>query len=123
MIHKQRISSWKIMQSQYTTIPEYKVRHLVAEKKFSIGLPTNEEAYLKYKPTSEDKVLDYYSTFVPTAYRGKPPSLASMLASSAMEYARENDYKVLLSCEYLATKYRNDEKYKNNILPLDESKL
>jgi predicted GNAT family acetyltransferase len=123
MIHKQRVALGRAMRaSEYSTNPDYKVRHLADQHKFSIQLPTNEEAFLKYHTTDQEKVLDYYSTFVPPSYRGKPPSLASMLSSAAMEYARENDYKVKLSCEYLALKFRNDTKYKGNIL-VDESKL
>jgi len=97
------------------------VKHLSQESKFIITL-TNPpgEAFLKYKTLSPG-VLDYYSTFVPPEHRGYRPSIASLLGDTAMNYAKTENLKVRLSCEYLEKKYNNNEEYRLNILE-DESK-
>jgi hypothetical protein len=52
---KLRNTIWKskAMQREFSSNPDYKVQHEPTQHKFSIPLPENEEAYLKYKEVRE----------------------------------------------------------------------
>lgn len=74
------------------------VKHNKGEMKFIIEVEGHEPAFLKYKQISSDS-LDLWTTVVPRSLEGK--GIAKLLANEAFDFARENDYKIKLSCWYL----------------------
>ncbi|EGG16872.1 hypothetical protein DFA_07852 [Cavenderia fasciculata] len=50
-----------------------------------------------------DNEFDMHHTFVPTSQRGK--GIAEILASGAMNYIRDNNYRAILSCSYLSGRW------------------
>ena len=57
------------------------------------------EAYLAYAVVGEG-TLDFRHTFVPPELRGR--QVAKLLVTEAFAYARDNGYKVIPSCSYVA---------------------
>jgi predicted GNAT family acetyltransferase len=53
-------------------------------------------ATLKYSVHPDQKILDYYSTFVPPQLRRR--GIGEALVKFALDYAIENGYKVIPSC-------------------------
>lgn len=68
----------------------------------------NHCAYLVYA-NIDDKTIDLYRTFVPDSMRGM--GIAAKLTQSALDYAEQQDFKVIPTCSYV-------EKYmqKNGLL-------
>lgn len=73
------------------------IRHDPAARRFVADIGGH-EAVLDYR-ILEDKTLDYRRTFVPPASRGR--GIASGLAKHALEYARENGFRVVPSCAFV----------------------
>lgn len=46
-----------------------------------------------------DNTLNYYSTYVPDELRGK--GIAAILTRFALDYAKENNFKIKPSCSYV----------------------
>ncbi|WP_276497509.1 GNAT family N-acetyltransferase [Pontibacter litorisediminis] len=75
---------------------EYEIIHEEKYQQFTAKLEQDEEAELAYaKPA--DGVLDLTHTFVPEAYRGT--GLAQELITTALDYARRHNLKVIATCE------------------------
>ncbi len=70
-----------------------------------------DQAVLRYR--QDDKILDFYSTYVPTHLRGK--GVAAKLAEAAFEYAEKNQYKVIPSCSFIADFVSRFPKYQKFI--------
>lgn len=82
-----------------------------------------EPASLSYRMVN-DKIVDFYRTFVPPSQRGSQPPLGMVLGTSAMNWAKSNNLQTQLSCGYLMKKFKDDEAYKSMIVvDVDESKL
>jgi predicted GNAT family acetyltransferase len=73
------------------------VEHHPALGKFT-ALVEGEEAYLLYHPVGE-KVLDFASTYTPEDLRGR--GIASALVRVALDYAREQQCRVVPSCWFV----------------------
>ncbi len=58
------------------------------------------EAYLQYLKI-DSASLDYYKTYVPSELRGK--GIAGEIVESALNYARENNLKIVPTCSYVET--------------------
>ncbi|EFA79561.1 hypothetical protein PPL_07612 [Heterostelium album PN500] len=58
-------------------------------------------AHLDYK--RQENEFDFYHTFVPTSGRGK--GIAEILAGSAMNFIKDTDSRVILSCSYLSDRW------------------
>ncbi|EFA75852.1 hypothetical protein PPL_10423 [Heterostelium album PN500] len=71
------------------------------DKNFSLTLENGEVAHLDY--TRRLNEFDFYHTFVPVSARGK--GIAEILADSAMNYIRETESRVILSCSYLSDRW------------------
>ena len=56
------------------------------------------EAYLSYEKNGEN-ILNFNHTYVPFNLRGR--SIAAQIVGYALEYARENNFKVIPSCSYV----------------------
>ncbi|MHB1686381.1 MAG: GNAT family N-acetyltransferase [Ignavibacteriaceae bacterium] len=66
------------------------------------------ESYLQYLKV-EEKVLNYYKTYVPNELRGK--GIAGKIVEAALNFARENDYKIIPSCSYVDTFIERHQNY------------
>lgn len=75
------------------------VDHRPGERRFRIALPEG-EAELFYEMESAG-VMDIQSTFVPDEARGR--GVAGQLVQAAMEFARENGYRVIPTCWYVGS--------------------
>lgn len=73
------------------------VQHDERAKRFSLDLPGG-TAVLAYAPSSEG-VLEFFSTYVPPADRGR--GAAARLVSAGLEYARSAGLRVIPSCWYV----------------------
>ena len=58
------------------------------------------ESYLQYLKI-DSVTLDYYKTYVPNELRGK--GIAGKIVEAALNYARENNLKIIPSCSYVDT--------------------
>lgn len=56
-------------------------------------------SHLKYTALPDGKTLDYMSTYVPPELRGR--QIAEQIVKFALDYAKENNYKVIPSCSYV----------------------
>lgn len=56
-------------------------------------------AYLRYTKSADGKTWNYYSTFVPEPLRGR--QIAQALVKYALDYANDNQLKVIPSCPYV----------------------
>ena len=74
------------------------IQHNEKEKIFFVDIE-GKVAKLSYKNTDE-KTLDYYSTFVPPEFRGK--NVGEQLVKVALDYARDNNFKIIPTCPFVA---------------------
>ena len=68
------------------------------------------KAYMTYM-NNGDKVLIFDHTYVPYSLRGK--SIAAKIVESALNYARENNFKVVPGCSYVRTFINRNEQYRD----------
>lgn len=73
----------------------------------------SEKAFLNYRKMSSD-TLEYYETFVPENQRGK--KVASQLANEALNYAQENNLKVIPTCSFVKTFVKENNKFDDVIV-------
>jgi predicted GNAT family acetyltransferase len=83
------------------------IQHDVERQRFEAHLPGG-TAFLAYAPAA-DKVLDMYSTYVPSAERGK--GVAGALVEAALAHARMEGCRVIPSCWYVAHWIRRHPQY------------
>jgi predicted GNAT family acetyltransferase len=74
------------------------VEHDTGANRFLIRLPSG-NAFLAYRRESE-KVLEFYSTYVPPPDRGR--NIGSQLVAAGMAYVRTKGLRVIPSCWYVA---------------------
>jgi predicted GNAT family acetyltransferase len=74
------------------------VEHDPVSRHFTIAA-TGGTAVLAYAPAGSG-LVEFYSTFVPPADRGR--GLAARLVQAAVEYARAEDLRIIPSCWYVA---------------------
>ena len=75
------------------------VKHDNENCSFSYELEGSENAVLKYKLVSSDKV-DFYSTVVPEEGRGQ--GIARKLVEAGLAWVDASGLKVIASCSYVA---------------------
>lgn len=56
-------------------------------------------SHLKYTVLPDGKTLNYMSTYVPPELRGR--QIAEQIVKFALDYAKENNYKIIPSCSYV----------------------
>ena len=76
------------------------VEHDAAGSRFVIRLE-GQEAMLRYR--QQGPVVDFFSTFVPEALRGR--GLAEKLCQAAFEQAKTHHWTVIPSCSYISGAY------------------
>ncbi|MCF7912625.1 MAG: N-acetyltransferase [Candidatus Cloacimonetes bacterium] len=67
-------------------------------------------ALMDYRKIS-DKVLEYYHTYVPRALRIQ--GLASRVVYAALEYARENEFKIIPTCSFVKHYIEKDKRFQD----------
>lgn len=68
-----------------------------------------ELAYITYY--IEDNILYVDHTFVDSSLRGK--GIASKLVMRAIEFVKENDYKIVPICSYVVDWFNKNQEYQN----------
>ena len=81
------------------------IRHVVNEGFFMFGENGDELAKLTYR--KEGEKLYFESTVVSSELRGQ--GIAGKLLDAGVEYARENGYKIVPICSYVAKKFESGE--------------
>lgn len=75
------------------------IQHDLTNQRF-FTIVEGKEAYLQYLIVDKN-VLNYYKTYVPNELRGK--GIAGKIVEAAMNYARENNLKIIPTCSYVDT--------------------
>lgn len=83
------------------------IRHDQEARRFVIEID-GRESFLSYVPL-DAKTLDYRHTFVPDALRGR--GVASRLVKHALDYAKDQQMKVLPTCPFVARIMERDAAY------------
>jgi len=86
---------------------ETEVIHEKENERFIIYLDEN-EVYVEYK--MEGDIINLYHTFTDPALRGK--GLAAQVVRAALEYAKENNRKVIPTCSYVQSFISKNDGYK-----------
>ncbi|MCW8804711.1 MAG: N-acetyltransferase [Ignavibacteriaceae bacterium] len=89
---------------------EEKVIHEKDNERFVIYVEGN-EVYVEY--TMEGDIINLYHTFTDLALRGK--GLAAQVVRAALEYANENNLKVIPTCSYVQSFVSKNDEYKKLI--------
>lgn len=87
------------------------VEHDQHAGRFSLALPTG-KGVLAYTPRGE-KTLEFYSTYVPAADRGR--GAAARLVEAGLAYARAAGYRVVPTCWYVRQWVRAHPEYEDLI--------
>jgi predicted GNAT family acetyltransferase len=85
---------------------EEKVIHENEDKRFVINLEGN-EVYVEYTMTGNK--INLYHTFTDPALRGK--GLAAQVVRAALEFAKENNLKVVPACSYVHAFITKNKEY------------
>jgi predicted GNAT family acetyltransferase len=85
---------------------EEKVIHENEDKRFVINLEGN-EVYVEYTMTGSE--INLYHTFTDPALRGK--GLAAQVVRAALEFAKENNLKVVPTCSYVHAFITKNKEY------------
>lgn len=75
---------------------DFEIVHEERYQQFTARLPHNQEAEVAYA-RPEQQVLNFTHTYVPEDYRGQ--GLAQQLISTALDFARQQNCKVIATCE------------------------
>lgn len=84
-----------------------KVIHEQENERFVIYI-NDKEAFVEYN-TTED-VLNLYHTYTEPELRGK--GLAAQVVRAAIEFAKENNLKVVPTCSYVQAFIKRNDEYK-----------
>lgn len=68
------------------------------------------ESYLRYEHIN-DSLINLITTYVPPQLRGK--GLASKLAKQALEYAKQNNLKIIPQCSFIRTYLERNKEYQS----------
>jgi predicted GNAT family acetyltransferase len=77
---------------------DLKIEHDKERHQFFVVVE-NQKCLLDYRALSEGKTLDYRHTFTPPELRGR--KIMQAVTHFAMEYAKNNGFKVIPSCPYV----------------------
>ena len=91
---------------------DYAVTNNKKAFKFEITLPDSEVAFIEYRWLKGNIVL--MRTLVPTSARGQ--GLGSFLAKYVLDYARDQNLKVVVYCAFIAKYIENHGEYNNLVV-------
>jgi len=86
-----------------------------SENKQFVAIVEGKAATLKYSASPDGKTLDYYSTFVPPELRGR--HIGQDIVKFALDFAKENDYKIIPSCPFVKAFVDVHSEYSKLIAP------
>jgi uncharacterized protein len=87
---------------------DYEVKHNIEASRFEIDIEDN-EAFCNYHISGNVITLIY--VFTPPEYRGK--GIAAQVAKYALDYARDNNLKVVPQCPYMRDYIERHEEYQD----------
>ena len=90
---------------------DIQLAHLQDKESF-IAKVNSDQATLKYRKFDET-TLEYFSTFVPEEIRGG--KVGYQLVVFGLEYAKENNYKVIPTCWFVKKVMERKEEYQTMI--------
>ncbi|NWF90449.1 MAG: N-acetyltransferase [Ignavibacteriaceae bacterium] len=82
------------------------ILHDEHQQKFYV-ITENLESHLHY--VKLDNILDLNHTYVPYQLRGK--GIAGKLVEAALEYAKQNGFKIIPSCSYVDVYFQRHPEY------------
>jgi uncharacterized protein len=85
------------------------VEHDPNARRFTVALPGG-AAVLAYAPRG-DAVLEFFSTYVPPAHRGR--GVAARLVEAGLDYARAQGCRVVPTCWYVRQWMRAHPEYED----------
>ena len=85
---------------------DWEVKHVPERQRFEVDLG-DAVAVLEYIPRGERLVFTH--TGVPPAYEGR--GIASALVKAGLNYAREQGYKVIPLCSFVAAYFKRHPEY------------
>jgi len=88
-----------------------KVIHEKENQRFVIYNESN-EVYVEY--TMKDNELNLYHTFTDPVLRGK--GLAAQVVRAALEFAKENNLKVIPTCSYVHSFIAKNDEFKELVV-------
>ncbi len=74
------------------------VNHKSGSKQF-VAIIEGTIASLSYTTSSDGKIWDYYSTYVPTSLRGK--RIGQTIVKYALDFAKENSLIIIPTCPFV----------------------
>jgi uncharacterized protein len=86
------------------------VEHDEKNKQF-VAIAEGKACTLEYSVLPDGKTLDYYSTFVPPELRGR--HIGQNIVKFALDFAKENDYKIIPSCPFVKLYIDRHPEYRN----------
>ena len=90
--------------------------HNTDKKLFTVDVD-DDTAYLAYRQADE-KTLEFFSTYVPDEFRGK--GIAGRLARTALDYARDNGYRVQPTCSFVVSFLEKHREYSDILAGSDK---
>jgi uncharacterized protein len=85
------------------------IRHEPSTRRFATDVE-GAVAFISYRE-APGRVLDFNHTYVPPASRGG--GIASQLTAYALTFARDNSYRVVPSCRFVAAYIARHAEYQN----------
>jgi len=82
------------------------VKHDKLNQRFVLEVE-GQEVYTAY--SIDDNVMELYTTYTPPNLRGR--GLAEKVVRAALEFAKENKYKVIPSCSYVSVFIQRHNEY------------
>jgi uncharacterized protein len=85
------------------------IRHEPSNRRFATDVGGS-VAFISYRE-APGRVLDFNHTYVPPASRGS--GIASQLTAYSLTFAREEGYRVIASCPFVAAYIARHAEYRN----------
>ncbi|MDQ3535635.1 MAG: N-acetyltransferase [Bacteroidota bacterium] len=89
-----------------------KIRHDTLNKKFYFD-EEGKKGHIKYNSNDAD-ILDLQSTFIDEDIRGQ--GYGKELVKYVLEYARENNFKVIPTCRMVSTYIKRNKEYNSLVV-------
>ena len=87
------------------------IQHDTVNHKFFV-FTAGKESLMEYRVINEN-TLDYFHTFTPPELRGQ--GIAEKIVRVALDYAKQNNFKIIPSCPYVAKFVASHSEYQSLI--------